>query len=218
MSEQLGRLHVITDTVLQTGRTHAQIARLALEGGADTIQYREKRPLVTRDLMAEAAAVVDACQAAQALAVVDDRIDVAAAVGATGVHLGRHDLPVDAARRILGPAAIIGGTANSLDEARTVWSRPIDYLGVGPVFGTSSKANPAPVMGLATLAAIATECPVPVIAIGNITPEHVADVLAAGAYGIAVLSGVTCADDPGVAAARYAASIRAFLSGAGANE
>ncbi|MCK9517864.1 MAG: thiamine phosphate synthase [Dehalococcoidia bacterium] len=218
MSEQPGRLHVITDTVLQTGRTHAEIARLALEGGADTIQYREKRPLVTRELMVDAAAVLATCRAAHALAIVDDRVDVAFAVGATGLHLGRHDLPVDAARRILGPAAIIGGTANSLEEARTVWLQPIDYLGVGPVFGTSSKANPAPVLGLAALAAIAAESPVPVIAIGNITPDRVADVLAAGAYGIAVLSGVTCADDPRAAAARYAANIRAFLSGTGAIE
>jgi thiamine-phosphate pyrophosphorylase len=218
MSEQLGRLHVITDTVLQTGRTHAEIACLALEGGADTIQYREKRPLVTRDLMAEAAAVVDACRAARALAIIDDRADVAAAVGATGVHLGRHDLPVDVARRILGPDAIIGGTASSLEEARTVWLQPIDYLGVGPVFGTSSKANPAPVMGLATLAAIVAECPVPVIAIGNITRDCVADVLATGAYGIAVLSGVTRANDPRAAAAHYADRIAAYRCGTGERE
>jgi thiamine-phosphate pyrophosphorylase len=211
MSERLGRLHVITDVVLQTRRTHAEIARLALEGGADTIQYREKRPLVTRELMADAAAVLAVCQAAHALAIVDDRVDVAAAVGATGVHLGRHDLPVAVARRILGPDAVIGGTANSLEEARLVCRQPIDYLGVGPVFGTQSKANPAPVLGLGALASIVAECPVPVIAIGNITPERVADVLATGAYGIAVLSAVTCSPDPERAAREFADAIAAFL-------
>jgi len=214
----LGRLHVITDTVYQTRWTHAEIARLALEGGADAVQYREKRPLLTRELAADAAAVVDACRATNALAIIDDRADVAVAVGARGVHLGRHDLAVDVARQILGDGVIIGGTANSIEEARTVWHSPIDYLGVGPVFGTSSKANPAPVLGLPALAVIVAECPVPVIAIGNITPDRVAEVLATGAHGIAVLSGVTCAADPAAAAADYANSIAAYLSTNGGQE
>lgn len=216
MPDQLGRLHVITDVVLQTRWTHAEIARLALEGGADTIQYREKRPLVTRELIADAAAVVDICRAAQALAIIDDRADVVAAIGATGIHLGRHDLPVDVARRLLGTDVIIGGTANSLEEARTVWRTPIDYIGVGPVFGTASKANPAPVLGLAALAAIVAESPVPVIAIGNISPDRVADVLATGAYGVAVLSGVTCAEDPRSAARAYVDRIQTWLAKGGA--
>jgi len=215
MPEQLGRLHVITDTVFQTTRTHAEIARLALDGGADTIQYREKRPLTTRALMADTAAVLAECRAAGALAIVDDRADVAAAVGATGLHVGRHDLPVDVARRILGDAAIIGGTANSLEEARTVFATAIDYIGVGPVFGTASKANPAATMGLATLGRICAESPVPVIAIGNITADRLADVLAAGAYGVAVLSGISCAPDPAAAARIYASGITAWLAKGG---
>lgn len=218
MPDLLGRLHVITDTVLQTRWIHAEIARLALEGGADTVQYREKRPLLTRELVADAAAVVDACRAARALAIIDDRADVAVAVDAGGIHLGRHDLPVDVARRILGDGVIIGGTANSLEEARAAWRKPIDYLGVGPVFGTSSKANPAPVLGLLTLAAIVAECPVPVIAIGNITPDRVTEVLGTGAHGIAILSGVTCAADPAAAAADYANRIAAYLAATGGHE
>ena len=210
MSE-IGRLHVITDVVFQTRYSHGQLARLALEGGADTIQWREKRPLTTRELIADAMAVTQACDEAGVLAIIDDRVDVLAAVGAKGLHLGAHDLPVDVARDLLGDEVVIGGTANSLEEARTVWKTQIDYIGVGPIYGTASKANPAPVMGLATLAAIVAESPVPVIAIGNITVESVEAVLATGAHGVAVLSGVSCAADPAAAAAAYATAIAGYL-------
>lgn len=204
----IGRLHVITDEVLQTRLSHAEIAELALSGGADVIQYREKRPLKTRELMAAAGAVAAACREAGALCIVDDRVDVAASVGANGVHLGRDDLDVSTARFLLASPFVIGGTANSLEEARRVWRTPVDYIGVGPVFGTNSKANPAPELGLDTLRAIAAESPVPVIAIGNITVDRVADVMATGAYGIAILSGITCAADPAAAARLYAAAIQ----------
>jgi len=204
----IGRLHVITDEVLQTRLSHAEVAKLALSGGADVIQYREKRALKTRELIAAAGAVAAACREAGAICIVDDRVDVSASVGANGVHLGRDDLDVSTARLLLGNPYLIGGTANSLDEARAVWRTPVDYIGVGPIFGTNSKANPAPELGLDALRAIAAESPVPVIAIGNITVDRVADVLATGAYGIAVLSGITCAPDPEAAARLYAAAIR----------
>ena len=208
----LGRLHVITDEVLQTRYSHAEIAALATHGGADTVQYREKRPRLTRELVADASAVVAACAASGASCIVDDRADVTAAVGAQGLHLGRDDLAPAVARRLLGPDLLIGGTANSLEEARAVWQRPIDYLGVGPVYGTQSKANPAPVLGLEQLHAIATECPVPVIAIGSITAARVAEVLDAGAYGVAVISAITCASDPESAAHEFADAIARWLA------
>jgi thiamine-phosphate pyrophosphorylase len=107
---------------------------------------------------------------------------------------------------------LIGGTANSLEEARRVWQRPIDYLGVGPVYGTQSKANPAPILGIDQLAAITGGCPVPVIAIGNITADRVTEVLDAGAHGIAVLSAITCADDPEAAAWEFAQAIAVWLA------
>ncbi|MEO6044118.1 MAG: thiamine phosphate synthase [Tepidiformaceae bacterium] len=203
MSGTIGRLHVITDVIFQTRYTHGELAALAVTGGADVIQWREKRPLTTRQLMADAAAVAEACESTGALAIIDDRADVAAAVGARGLHLGAHDLPVAVARELLGEDCVIGGTANSLAEARKVWRTPIDYIGVGPIFGTASKAHPAPVMGLVTLAAIVAESPVPVIAIGNVTADWVEDVLETGAYGVAVLSGLTCAADPTAAARIY---------------
>ena len=207
----LGRLHVITDEVLQSRFTHAEMARLAVAGGADTVQYREKRPFLTSELVEVALAVADACRAGHATCIVDDRIDVTAAVHAAGVHLGRYDIAVGVARSLLGASYLVGGTANSIEEARTVFATPVDYVGIGPIFGTNSKANPAPVMGLETLAAIVAESPVPVIAIGNITVESVSDVLATGAYGIAVLSGITCAANPTEAATGYARAIARFL-------
>lgn len=210
---RIGRLHVITDEVLQIRFAHAEIAALAIAGGADAIQYREKRSLLAREMVAAAQGVSDACRMTGATSIVDDRADVAMAVAASGVHVGRNDISAAVARRLLGDAFIIGGTANSLAEAMQVWATPIDYIGVGPVFGTNSKANPAPVMGLETFARICAESPVPVIAIGNITPERVAPVMAAGAYGIAVLSGITCAPDPTTAAAEYVVRLRAALEG-----
>jgi thiamine-phosphate pyrophosphorylase len=204
-------LHVITDEVLQTRYSHAEIAALVTRGGADTVQYREKRPRLTRDLVADASAVVAACVENGASCIVDDRVDVTAAVGAHGLHLGKDDLTPAVARQLLGPDVLIGGTANSLAEAREVWQRPIDYLGVGPVYGTQSKANPAPVLGLDQLRAITHECPVPVIAIGSITAERVAEVLDAGAHGVAVISAITCAEDPEAAAREFAEAIEAWL-------
>ena len=214
MKPSLGRLHVITDEVIQSRYTHAELAKLALEGGADVIQFREKRSMTTRELMASASAVASACSGSGALLVVDDRVDVAAAIGAPAVHLGRDDLPAEVARDLLGPDALIGGTANSLEEALEVAGTPVDYLGVGPVFGTASKANPAPTMGLELLGCIVRSCDQPVIAIGGITPERVADVLATGAHGVAVLSGVVGQADPSDAARMYREAIdSAVVSG-----
>lgn len=207
----LGRLHVITDEVLQTRYSHAEIADMATRGGADVVQYREKRPRLTRELVADAGAVMAACNQNGAQCIIDDRADVTAAVGAHGLHLGKDDLAPDVARRLLGPGVLIGGTANSLAEAREVWQRPIDYLGVGPVYGTRSKANPAPVLGIEQLRAIVQECPVPVIAIGSITAERVAEVLDSGAHGVAVISAITCAEDPEAAAREFADAIAAWL-------
>jgi thiamine-phosphate pyrophosphorylase len=208
---RLGRLHVITDASLQTRLTHAEVARRALAGGADTVQFREKRPLVTRELVSLAREVVAVCREAGATCIVNDRADVAFAVAADGLHLGRDDLAPEVARAIIGPGRLIGGTANSIEEARQVMATSVDYIGVGPVYGTASKANPAPVLGVERLRAIAQASPVPVIAIGNITPDSVAEVLDTGAYGVAVLSRITCDPDPEAAARRYADAIAAWL-------
>ena len=194
---QIGRLHVITDETLQDRFTHVDLAAAAAAGGADVIQYREKRQVSTKEMMRVAALMSLACQDFDTLMLIDDRVDVAAAVGATAVHLGREDLPPHVARQMLGPDAIIGGTVNSVEEAVKVARQPVDYLGVGPVFGTTSKGDrAAPMLGLDSFSEICQAVDKPVIGIGSITVDRVGDVLAAGAHGVAVLSAVVCQDDP----------------------
>ena len=208
----IGRFHVITDEVLQTRFSHAELARLAAEGGADAIQYREKRPLATRELVEAAASVSRDIDGKGAWLVVNDRVDVASVVMAD-VHLGRDDLDPRAARRLLGSGAVIGGTANGLEEAQRADAAPIDYIGAGPVYGTASKGDrAAPKMGLERLAEIAGAVEKPVIAIGGIQPANVAEVMATGVHGIAVLSAVVCQADPRAAAAEFRAALDAALA------
>lgn len=206
-------LQVITDEEIQDRHSHLEIARHALRGGADAVQFREKRPWTTRELMQTAREILDEVRRYESLLIVDDRVDVARSVGASAVHLGRHDLDVVAARAILGPDAIIGGTANSYEEAERVWQSDIDYLGVGPVYGTRTKRNPAPEMGLETLARICAACPVPVIAIGSITAERIPEVLHAGAHGVAVVSAVVTAPDLEAATRRCVEVLEATRAG-----
>ena len=187
-----GRLHVITDETVQSRYSHLELAILAAEGGADTVQFREKRTRTTRTLVDRARAMAEQVRERGARLLVNDRIDVAVAADADGAHLGPEDLEPTSARRLLGQRGVIGATANDLERALALEGAPIDYLGVGPIFGTSSKASPAATLGLEGLRRIAGAVSRPVIAIGNITPEHVGAVLEAGAHGVAVLSDVVC--------------------------
>ncbi len=214
MNADVGRLHILTDVTIQERFDHVELARLAALGGADIVQFRDKRPATTRALIATATAMREAMDKTGCALVVDDRADVALACGC-GVHLGRDDLPASLARQILGEGAVIGGTANSLEEALTVARSGVDYLGVGPVYGTRTKANPAPELGLETLAAIVAAVPVPVVAIGSITAERIGEVMATGAHGIAVVSAVVTAEDPHAATARCKEALdEALLRGA----
>ena len=210
MTLPIGRLHVITDEVLQDRYTHVELARRATAGGADAVQFREKRPSPTRALVETVRAMRETL-ADGALLVVNDRIDVAAAAGARAVHLGRDDLDVATARRLLGAGALIGGTANSLAEALRVAETDVDYLGVGPVFGTRSKASPAPPLGLDVLRTIVRAVAKPVIAIGSISADRVASVLDTGAHGVAVLSAIVCHADPAGATAEVRRAVDAWL-------
>jgi thiamine-phosphate pyrophosphorylase len=207
----IGRLHVITDVALQDRFSHVELARLAAAGGADAVQLREKRWWPTRALVETAEAMRRALEGAPVCLVVDDRVDVAVAAGARAVHLGRDDLDVATARRLLGVDALIGGTANSLAEASRVAATDVDYLGVGPVFGTRSKANPAASLGLDGFRAIVLAVPKPVIAIGSVTADRVRALLDAGAHGVAVISAVVCQADPAAAAREFREAIDAWL-------
>ena len=206
----LGRLHVLTDFHLQKKHAHADLARRAIRGGADTIQFRQKRGGIQNKLV-EARKVAAVCTDASIPLIVDDRIDVAQAVGADGVHLGQEDFPVDAARSILGSETTIGATATKPHQAVAAHEEGADYIGFGPVFPTTSKRNPKSVKGPEGLAAACDAVPIPVIAIGGITHDRVRPALEAGAHGVAVLSAVATANDPEQATARFRASIDGVL-------
>lgn len=199
MNKDIGRFHVLTDYHFQQRHSHADIARFAIEGGADVIQFRKKAGDI-RHMIRDARETAAVCRKYSVPMLVNDRVDVALAVSADGVHLGQTDMPVRDARTIFGDMAIIGGTATTLSEAVEAEKHGADYIGFGPVFPTSSKQNPASVKGLAGLAEVADALSIPVIAIAGITAARVSEVLETGAYGVAVMTAVTLASDPGQAA------------------
>jgi len=191
----VGRLHVITDTVVQDRFSHTAIARSACDGGADTIQFREKRSNALK-LVATAREILKIC--GDVPLIINDRADVACVVAA-GVHLGADDLPVAQARAIGGPDMLIGGSASDLESARRVAAAGADYIGFGHIFPTASKDKTTAAVGPDQLARVCSAVDVPVIAIGGINQDNIASVLEAGAWGVAVIGAVCCADDPAAA-------------------
>lgn len=186
---------MLTDEALQSRLSHLQLAELAIAGGADTIQLRQKTGS-TRALIETARQIQGLCRKAGATFIVNDRVDVAIAAGADGVHLGQDDFPIPLARSLLGEGAIIGGSAGTLEEAQKCLTEGADYVGFGPVYETTSKNDAGPVAGLELLKEIAGRIPLPIVAIGGITTENMTDVIKAGAHGIAVISAVCCQEDP----------------------
>lgn len=190
------RLHVLVDSV--------RLAEAALAGGAPAIQVRCKDGTDRRRL-ALVGAIADRCAAAGALCLINDRVDLALAADADGVHVGAEDLPVEVVRRRLPADFVVGGTARDPDTARRLVAEGATYLGVGPTYPTSSKTGlPGPI-GLAGVAAVARAVDVPVIAIAGITAARVPEVLAAGAHGVAVIGAVAGAPDPVAATAELVA-------------
>lgn len=206
----VGRLHVLTDYHFQQRFSHARLATLALEGGADTIQFRDKGKEI-RHILRQAHETARVCREHEIPMIVDDRLDILLAVQADGVHLGQTDLPVDVARSVLGGARLIGASATTVDQALRAEADGADYVGFGPVFRTISKANPASVKGLDGLRQVCRAVAIPVIAIAGITAEHVEAVMDAGAHGVAVMTAVSKADDPAGAAKRLRQRINDYL-------
>ena len=198
--KKIGRLHVITDTTIQSQFTHAELAKMAIESGADTIQFRQKAG-GTRELVESAQAVQAACAEHWIPLIVNDRADIALAVGAAGAHFGQDDLPVAVGRRILSPEMIIGASARTEEKILEAISAGADYIGFGPIYQTSSKPDAELPKGLEALQRMAEIAQCPIIAIGGITVETAYEVIRAGAHGIAVISAVCGAADP-VAATR----------------
>lgn len=187
-------LYVLTDAKLARGRSHAEIIGAALRGGATLVQYREKNAC-TRQMLAEATRVRDLCHAYGVPLIVNDRVDIALAIDADGVHVGPDDMPVALARQLLGRDKIIGASAGTVEEARAAIADGADYLGVGAVFATSSKADAGEPIGLEGLTQIVRISTLPVVGIAGINTSNAASVIHAGATGIAVISAIVSADD-----------------------
>ena len=187
-------LCVVTRVVPQLGRGHLEVAAAALEGGARFLQLRDKE-LGTRDLLALAQELRRLTRVHGAVFVVNDRVDIAWAAEADGVHLGQDDMPAAEARRLLGPEAIIGVSAATVEMARAAQAAGADYLGAGPVYPTGSKVDAGEAIGLARIAELHAAVTLPILGIGGIGVSNAADVIAAGAAGVAVISAVTDAPD-----------------------
>lgn len=191
---RLPRLYAIVEP-LDTGRSPLELAEAYVVGGARLLQLRWKGAS-PHDLYVAALALRDLTRAAGAQLVVNDRPDVAAAADADGVHLGQTDVPVAVARRALGPERWIGVSTHDLEEARRAVADGADYLGVGPVYATTSKAGALPVRGLDLVRAVRAMTDRPLVAIGGITPDTAAGVLAAGADAVAMIGALARAADP----------------------
>lgn len=205
--KDIDRLHVLTDTELQQRYSHEELARLAIAGGAGVIQFRQKQGS-TRQMIETARHMLAICRRHKAKLIINDRLDVALAAEADGLHLGQDDFPLAQAREILGPDKIIGGSASSVEEAALCWAGGVDYIGLGPVYPTTSKADAGPAGGLDLLRRVSREFGLPVIAIGGVNAARATEVMEAGAHGMAVISAVCCQADPQEAAAEL---LRALL-------
>lgn len=181
------KLYAITDVRL-AGVSHAEQVMRLNAGGASLVQLREKH-LSPNEFFRQAEEASQVCRRLGVKVIVNDRVDIAVAIKADGVHLGQDDLPPAAARRLLGKESIIGLSTHSVEQAREAARVPLDYVAVGPIFATATKQNPDPPIGLEGLAVVRRIVgTVPLIAIGGITLTDAATVLAAGADAVALIS------------------------------
>ena len=193
-------VYLVTGADLSAGRTTVEIVEAAIRGGVDVIQLREKHASARKryELGRELRAMT---RDVGVPLIVNDRVDIARAIDADGVHLGDDDLPIEVAREQLGPDAIVGRSVSTPDAAREAERSGADYLGVGAVYHTSSKDVDPDEHGIGTetVREIRETVSVPFVGIGGITAENAAEVVSAGADGVAVISAITAADDPEVA-------------------
>ncbi len=201
-------VYLVTDRPTARGRAILDIVQAAIRGGASVVQLREKYAS-TRDMVELGQALLQITRTAGVPLIVNDRIDVALAIGAEGVHVGQDDMPATLARQIIGPDRILGVSAETVEQARQAQADGADYLGLGDVFGTPSKPDANPPIGVVRLADIARAVTIPSVAIGGITLDNAAATITAGCVGVAVISAIIGQSDP-EAAAR---ALRAVIHG-----
>jgi len=187
-------LYIITDQKISHGKSHLEVAEAALAGGATVIQFRDKE-------MKDSEAVV-ACRGIYKLTkkkgvffIVNDRVEIAKAVDAEGVHLGQEDMSFSSARKILGKEKIIGISVETVEQALKAAEGGVDYLGVGPIYPTTTKPDAGSALGISRLKEIKNSVNIPIVAIGGINENNLEEVLRAGADGVAVISAVVSASN-----------------------
>jgi thiamine-phosphate diphosphorylase len=208
MDTRIRGLYVIIDPAACRGRHPVQIARQAIDGGASVVQWRDKLR-DKGDQLADASAIEGVCRSAGVLFIVNDHADLTLAVGAAGVHVGPHDLPVERVRSIVGDAMIIGASTNNAREALTAQQDGADYVAVGAIFPTGTKGDTRPA-NLDRIREVKSAVRLPVVAIGGINASNIASVIEAGADAAAVISAVCGADDPAEATRRLATEFPVF--------
>jgi thiamine-phosphate pyrophosphorylase len=203
-SHPLASLYIILDPLVCPARPLIEVLTVAADAGAVLFQYRNKTGSM-KEAYVEAMALRQAAAQAGVLFIVNDRCDLALAVDADGVHLGQGDLPLDLARKVMGPDKLIGISTHSPEQVRKATAGKPDYLGFGPIFTPGSKQDHDPVVGLEGLRAITGLTPLPVFAIGGIQIDQVGAVMLAGAKGVAVISAILKAPD-------ISHTVKAFLA------
>mgnify|MGYP001829024368 FL=1 len=192
-------LYLVTDRGLARGRSTLDIVSAAVSGGVTCVQLREK-DCSTLEFIEEALAIKKFLNTRQVPLIINDRLDVALAVRADGVHLGQSDMPLEMARKIVGRSMLIGISAESVQDAVEAEKGGADYLGVSPIYATPTKSDTAAPLGLEGLREIRKRVKIPLAAIGGLNASNAAEVIRHGADGVAVVSAIVAADDPGTAA------------------
>lgn len=205
-------LYLVTDRALALGRPIEEIVRQAISGGVSAVQLREKET--------HSGAFFELARSLRAITgeagvtfIVNDRLDIALAAEADGVHVGQDDLPVETARRLLGPGKILGVTAADEQQARLAVKAGADYIGCNAVFPTPTKTDTGPAIGLEGLRRLVESVDIPVVAIGGINADNAGEVMAAGVAGIAVVSAIVSAEEPQKAAGELREIIEREKSG-----
>jgi thiamine-phosphate pyrophosphorylase len=204
-------LYLVIGPDATAGRDVTSVALAAVRGGATMVQLRYKAG--TSEITQSAREVIEVLRPTGVPVIINDRVDLARALGAQGVHVGQNDTAPAEARRVLGEDAIVGLSITDPDQLETVDPTVVDYLGVGPIFPTGSKPDAAPAIGVEALSRIASSVRLPVAAIGGITAANAANVIRAGADGLAVVSAICAADNPEEAARTLVARIDEARSG-----
>jgi len=199
------RLYAIMDESLLEGRSPALLAEELVDGGVTVLQYRAKH-LGSDEFVHRVRLVLNAIRGSRVPLIINDRVEVAVASGAHGVHVGKDDVTVPEARRVLGMGGIIGVTVRSTEDLSRAERQGADYVGAGSVFPSGTKSG-VPVIGLEGLAEIKARAKIPVVAIGGLTSDNAREVLSTGVDGLAFVSAILGSDEPGKAAGRLRAIV-----------